>query len=388
VDNFNSAINRLGTACIKWDFRKSTFGVADLLPFSIADADYRVHQPILDALKTRIDTGVIGYTDIDDEYLESIAGWVERRHGWKIDPDWIVPTEGIVPTIANIIEAFTSPGDQVIVQSPIYDPFFTVIKATGRTVVENDLIKDDDGYHMDLDGLEQIVAGGAKLLLLCSPHNPVCRLWTEEELVALAEVCARHDVLIVSDEIHWDLALGGRRHVTMGLIPGVQDHLIVGTSCSKTFNLAGLETSNFIVPDEQLRSRLRDFLFGRYLFCPNTLGLEAAKVACQVGDEFADEQAAFLTGNAKIVCDFMQQHLPRVLVATPEATYLLWFDMTAYGLTSDELVKLIAQHGAGLNSGHHYGANYDGFVRMNIACPVDQLVGGLEAIERALNSIE
>jgi len=388
VDSFNVAIDRLGTACIKWDFRESTYGIADLLPFSIADADYRVNQPILDALKKRIDSGVIGYTDIDESYLSAIAGWVGRRHGWDIDPEWIVPTEGIVPTLANIIEAFTKPGDGVIVQSPIYDPFFTVIKATGRTVVENDLIKDDDGYHMDLDGLERIAEAGAKLLLLCSPHNPVCRLWTAAELEQLAAVCIRHQILVVSDEIHWDLVLGGRKHVTMGVIPGIHDQLIVGTSCSKTFNMAGLETSNFIVPNPDLRKTLRDFLFGRYLFCPNTLGLEAAKAACNTGDEWVDEQTAFLTHNADIVCDFVAEQLPKVTVAKPEATYLLWFDMTAYGLTSDELVHLIAEHGAGLNSGHHYGERYDGYVRMNIACPIEQLTAGLNCIKNALDSID
>jgi len=384
---FDEGVDRRGTSCIKWDFQERFFGIDGLIPFSIADADYPIHQPILDALKRRVDNGVIGYTDLGDDYFSAVSGWIERRHGWKVEHCWIVPTEGLVPSMANAIEALTAPDDAVIVQPPVYDPFYTIVNATGRKMIKSDLIKDDDGYHIDYEGLEKACAAGGKMLLFCSPHNPTCRLWSEEELRRVAAICKRYGTIVVSDEIHWDLVLGGRKHFTMGLIEEIKDQMVVCVSCSKTFNIAGLETSNLIIPGEELREKYQAYLYGRYLFCPNTLGLEATKVACNTGDEWADAQLVHLTGNAEFVCDFMAEHLPKVKVAKPEATYLLWFDMTAYGLTSDELVDRIAKAGAGLNSGQHYGENYDGFVRMNVACPRKQLEAGLECIKKALDSI-
>jgi len=386
--NFDEGVDRSGTSCIKWDLQKRFFGMEGLIPFSIADADYPIHQPIIDALKRRVDNGVLGYTDLCDDYFEAVAGWIERRHGWKVDNSWIVPTEGLVPSMAVAIAVFTTPDDAVIVQPPVYDPFYTITEANGRRMIKSDLIKGEDGYHIDYDGLEKACADGGKVLLFCSPHNPTCRLWSEDELHKVAEICKRYGTIIVSDEIHWDLVLGGRKHLTMGLIEEIRDQLVVCTSCSKTFNIAGLEASNLIIPNDELRGKYQAYLYGRYMFCPNALGLEATKVACSIGDDWVDAQAAHLTRNAEIVLDFMAEHLPKVKVATPEATYLLWFDMTAYGKTSDELIKLIAEAGAGLNGGNHYGEHYDGFVRMNIACPKSQLIAGLECIEKALKALD
>ena len=386
---FNEGIDRRGTACIKWDFQEADYkGKSGLIPFSIADADYRTYQPILDALKVRIDNGVIGYTDLNDEYFSAVAGWCERRHDWKIEHDWIVPTGGIVPAMCHAIEALTSPNAKVIVQPPVYDPFYSIIEASGRQMLENDLIHDENGYRMDYDGLSAMVADGAEMILLCSPHNPVCRVWSREELHKVVDICKDHDIIIVCDEIHWDLTLGDSRHTTMGFFPEIRDKLIVCTSCSKTFNIAGLETSNLIIPGDNIREKYRAYLYARYLFVPNTLGLESVKAAYASGDDWVDEQREFLTENARIVCEFFRKHLPKGKVAEPEGTYLLWFDMTAYGKTSEELIDRIAEEGAGLNSGEHYGRAYDGFVRMNVACPREQLMAGLECIERALNKIE
>jgi cysteine-S-conjugate beta-lyase len=385
--SFDTPVDRHGTACIKWDFQEMDYGTSGLLPFSIADADYRTYEPILEALKKRIENGVIGYTDLDADYYGAIAGWCKRRHNWDVENAWIVPTGGIVPAMANAIEAFTEPGDKVIVQPPVYDPFYSIVRATKREMVENDLLLDESGYHMDYEDLEQCCRNGAKILMMCNPHNPVCRVWTKEELQRVADICARYHVIVISDEIHWDLVLGGHQHTSMGTFAELADQLVVCTSCSKTFNIAGLETSNLIIPGEELRTKYQDYLYSRYLFCPNTLGLLAAQTACSTGDEWVDEELRFLTGNAEIVCRFMEENLPKVKVAKPEGTYLLWFDMTAYGLGSEELVKRIAEEGAGLNAGSHYGKAYDGYVRMNIACPREQLKGGLECIRRALNKI-
>ncbi len=240
---------------------------------------------------------------------------------------------------------------------------------------------------MDFEDLEQLAAGGAKMLLLCSPHNPVCRVWTEEELKQVAEICRKYGLIVVSDEIHWDLILGDRKHVTIGQFAELYDQLIVCTSYSKTFNVAGLETSALIIPGEKIRGAYQDYLYARYLFVPNTLGLEAVKAAYQDGDAWVDEECAHLRQNAEIVRAYLAEHLPEVKLAEPEGTYLLWLDMTAFGLSSDALVDRIAEAGAGLNSGLHYGEKYDGFVRMNVACPRQQLEAGLDCIRRAVKGV-
>ena len=385
---FDRGIDRKGTACIKWDFQKADYGREGLIPFSIADADYPVFQPVLDALKKRIDRGVIGYTDLDESYFSAIAGWCKRRHDWEIKNEWIVPTGGIVPAMANAIEALTHADAKIIVQPPVYDPFYSVVETTGRTLIKNDLILDETGYHIDFDGLEKACKDGAEMLLFCSPHNPVCRVWTKEELQKVADICAAYGVIVISDEIHWDLILGGHIHTTLGKFPALYENLIVCTSCSKTFNVAGLETSNLIIPGKTLREKYQAYLYSRYLFCPNTLGLEAAKTACTLGDGWVDEEQVFLTRNAELVKEYLAENLPEVKLADPQGTYLLWMDMRSYGLSSDELIRRIAEIGAGLNSGAHYGENYDGFVRMNIACPKDQLLAGLSCIRDALDEIK
>lgn len=388
MTTFDRQVDRKGTACIKWDFQEMDYGTSGLIPFSIADADWAVHTPILEALKKRIDNGVIGYTDLETAYFEAVAGWAQRRHDWKIEHSWIVPTGGIVPAMSNAIEALTSADAGIIVQPPVYDPFYSIINATGRRILKNDLVLDENGYHMDFADLEEKCKEGAQAVLLCNPHNPVCRVWKKDELEQFADICKKYNLIVISDEIHWDLVLGDTVHTTFGKMEQLKDRMIVCTSCSKTFNLAGMDTSNLIIPGEELRGKFQQYLYSRYLFCPNTLGLESVKAAYSTGDEWVDNLLEYLTENAKIVCDFMEKELPKVKVAKPEGTFLLWFDMREYGLSSDELIKRIADAGAGLNNGHHYGESYDGFVRMNIACPKTQLKAGLDCIKKALDLLD
>lgn len=388
MKEFDQPALRKGTSCIKWDFQELDYkGRNGLIPFSIADADYRTYQPILDALKSRIDTGVIGYTDLGEDYFSAVKSWCKRRHNWEVESGWIVPTGGIVPAMNTAIEVLTEPGDGIIVQPPVYDPFYSVIEAAGRKILKNPLLRTAEGYRMDYEGLEELAIGGAKMLLLCSPHNPVCRVWTKEELSEVVRICKKYELLVVSDEIHWDLILGDRPHVTMGAFPELYEKLIICTSCSKTFNIAGLETSNLIIPGEEIRKKYQDHLYARYLFVPNTLGLEAVKAAYKDGDAWVDAQCAYLKENADTVKNYLEQYLPGVKLAEAEGTYLLWLDMTCYGLSSEELVDRIAEAGAGLNSGAHYGEGYEGFVRMNVACPRSQVLAGLDCIRKALEQI-
>ncbi len=382
--DFNAYVDRKNSSCIKWDFQKADYGMDGLIPFSIADADHRTYQPIIDRLKERVDRGIIGYTDIDDEYYKAVKGWCERRHSWNVEKEWIVPTGGIVPAICNAIEALLMDDDGVIVQPPVYDPFYSVIKASGRKIIKNPLILDETGYRMDLEGLRDLCRKGARMIILCSPHNPVCRVWTKDELQALADICREYDLYVISDEIHWDIVLDGHIHTCMGLFNEIHEKLIVCTSCSKTFNVAGLETSNLIIPGKETRETFQNYLYSRYLFCPNTLGMEAVKAAYKDGDKWVDELLVHIQKNAEILMEFFREKMPKVKVAKPEGTFLMWLDMRAYGFTSDELIEKIARSGAGLNNGSHYGEDYDGFVRMNIACPEDQLKAGLECIYKAL----
>lgn len=390
VENFfEKGVDRHNTACIKWDFQQLDYeGKSGLIPFSIADADYSTYPPILEALKERISNGVIGYTDLNEEYFTPVRNWISRRHNWNIKSEWIVPTCGIVPAMCAAIEVLTEESDAVIVQPPVYDPFYSIVQASKRRMLCNDLVHDASGYHMDMDGLEKLSKDGAKVLILCSPHNPVGRVWKKEELQEVANIAKRYGLLVISDEIHWDLMLYKNKHVTMGEFPELYNQLIVCTSCSKTFNIAGLETSNLIIPGNDIRKKYQDYLYARYEFVPNTLGLEAVKAAYKDGDAWVDEENKFLTSNVELVRSYCKENLPKVKIEDPQGTYLLWMDMTAYHKTSKELIWAIADEGAGLNAGKEYGDGYDGFVRMNVACPKSQLTAGLDCIKRALDKIE
>lgn len=384
---FDAGVDRKGTACIKWDFQEADYGRGGLLPFSIADADYPTYPGIVDALKKRADNGVFGYTDLEPAYLESVTGWFARRHDWKIKPEWITATGGIVPTMSFAIDAFTSPKAGIVIQPPVYDPFYSIIRCTGRKLLENDLILGEDGgYTMDFEDLDSKLAQ-AEMMILCSPHNPICRVWTAEELDKLAGLCKKHNTILISDEIHWDVMLGGAKHTTMGSFAEISDRLMVCTSAGKTFNISGMDTSNIIIPGDELREKFRGWMFARYLFCPNTLGLEMTKAAYHGGDKWLDEALKYLTANARFMQDFLAKNAPEIKMARPEGTYLMWLDMRCFGKTSDELIELIARHGAGLNNGKHYGKQYDGFVRMNIACPRSQLEAGLNCILQAVKEM-
>lgn len=398
--NFDQGARRTGTSCIKWDLQKEEFGTDGLLPFTIADADYPSCPFTLDAIVRRTELGVLGYTEPDENYYGAVGNWCKNRHGWEADPSWIVPVNGIIPGISYILEALTAPSDSVVVQPPVYDPFYSVVKACHRTLVENPLIKntvftDASGgcrvptlrYTMNTRQLEQLFAEGARVMILCSPHNPVGRVWTKEELAEVIGLCVKYQVLLISDEIHWDIILGTTPHTTAGLFHKSGLKLIVCTSCSKSFNIAGLQTANFIIPDRELRGTLRQWLDGRYLFCPNVLGLTATQASYEAGGEWLDAQLDYLRQNAAIAASFVQANLPNVKISPLEGTYLMWMDFTCYGKTSEELIALFARHGAALGNGLHYGADHDGFIRMNLACPASQLKMGLECMAEAVREI-
>lgn len=385
---FDQAAPRVGTSCIKWDLQKEEFGTDGLLPFTIADADYAACPSVLDAVRERTNLGVLGYTEPSAAYYEAVLSWCQQRHHFDISPEWILPVSGIIPGISYVLEALTAPGDMVVVQTPVYDPFYTVIAATGRRLAENRLVRDEAlHYTMDLDQLENLFREGAKAMILCNPHNPVGRVWTAEELAAVTKLCRAYQVLLISDEIHWDLIFDQRRHISAGSFLTPDLLLVLCTSASKSFNIAGLQTSNFIIPDDTLRGKLRAWLEGRYLFCPNTLGLTATEAAYRTGADWLDAQISYLEGNRDLAVTFLHRELPWVRIAPLEGTYLMWLDFTKSGMTSAELVSLFAKHGATLGNGVHYGQDHDGFIRLNIACPRRQLEQGLVCMAKAMREI-
>lgn len=383
--DFDKGVDRIGTACIKWDFRQQELGNPDVLPFSIADADFPMCRVVADALHARIDRGVLGYTDLDEAYLSSVVRWFDKRHDWKIQPEWITSTSGVVPAVNAAIAAFLKPGDKVVSQTPLYDPFESVIAANGCVSVHNELVREGNGsYRMGFDDLERKLADGVSMLLVCSPHNPVGRVWSEEELTRVRDLCRAYGVILVSDEIHWDLIMPGYKHVTLGVLTDESDRVVICTAPSKTFNIAGLETSNIVIANALLREKYQGWLYSRYMFCANTLGLTACAAAYDGGAQWVDEQNQYLASNAELVREFMRQRVPEAVVTPLEGTYLMWIDLTFLGRTSGELVAAILNRGAGVNSGAHYGRGGEGFIRLNIACPRRQLIQGLESIASAV----
>ena len=380
--DFDTPAPRAGTGAIKWDLRQSAFGNGDALPFWVADSDYLSPPEVVEALRDAAARCVFGYTVPTRGYQDAVAGWVARRHGWEIDPDWIVPSTGIVSELAHIVRCFTEPGDKVLIQTPVYDPFAGVVRGAGRTPVENRLLRDGEPrYTMDFGDLAHKLAGGVKMMILCSPHNPVGRVWTREEVCRVAELCAANGALLVSDEIHWDILMPGHAHFSAGSA-GTPENLIVLTAPSKTFNVAGLKCSNDIIPDDALREKLTKWKEVRHLDGPNSLGLVACQAAYTHGERWCDEQNAYLWENASLVRETFARNLPEIRIAPLEGTYLMWLDISKTGLDSRELCRRLNRAGAILNDGYRYGD--DGFVRLNIACPRAQLAAGLAVLTECL----
>lgn len=387
--DFDQLIDRRGTDCLKYDFALERGRPADVLPLWVADMDFAAPEPVLDALRRRVDHGIFGYTDAKEGYYRAVEGWFRRRYGWQTQPSWLVKTPGVVFALAMAVRALTRPGEGVVIQPPVYYPFFSVIRNNGRTLVENRLLCQDGRCRMDLEDLERrLTQQNVKLLFLCSPHNPVGRVWTAEELRQLGALCRKHHVYVVSDEIHCDFAFPEHPHqILLQAVPELQDQAIVCTAPSKTFNLAGLQVSNIWIPNEALRKRFVQEMDACGYSQLNTLGLTAAQAAYEGGEEWLEECRRYLRGNLDYLREFLQKKLPQIHLVEPEGTYLAWLDCSGLGLCRRELDELVTQ-GAGLwlDSGHIFGGGADQYQRMVLACPRSTLAQALEQLERAIRS--
>jgi len=390
--NFDEIIDRTNYHSVKWDELKTHFGdiPEDVLPMWIADMEFRSPKPVIEAINKAAEHGIYGYTSRPDSYYQAIIDWMEKRHNWKVKKDWLVFSPGVVPALSFIIRAFTQPGDKVVVQPPVYYPFFRVIENNGCRIVNNPLKLSNRKYFMDYDDLERKVDDPrVKLLILCSPHNPVGRVWQKEELIILGEICLKQNVIIVSDEIHADILFKGYKHAPFASIsPAFAHNSITCTAPSKTFNLAGLQTSTIIIPNKKYYKIYNNVLDSLALNENNVFGLVALEAAYRYGEEWLEQLLSYLNGNLEFLMKYFKERIPKIKVIKPEGTYLIWLDCRQLKLNTKDLNNfMIKKVGVALDDGYWFGTEGKGFMRINIACPRSFLEEGLKRIERAVRSM-
>ncbi len=385
MTDFDRVINREGTQSVKYDLRQVLFGKPDVIPMWVADMDFAMPQCVAEALKKRIDHGILGYSFRDNGFAESITNWLQRRHGVNYDSSAVCFSPGIVSALVVLLESFTTKKDKILVQPPVYHPFFEVPLNNHREVVWNELIYDGRNYRMDFEKLKKQLKE-VRMVILCNPHNPVARAWDEEELQTFASLCLKNEVLVVSDEIHSDLMLNGHRHIPLlKACPEIASNLITCYAPSKTFNLAGLSTSAVMITNPLLREKYNATLQRMHMQMGNVLGQIAFEAAYKQGETWLDELLMYLNTTVNHVQQRIEREFPWLGMSEPEATYLLWLDFRKTGLTGEELHnKLIRECGLGLSPGDQFGPGGEGFMRMNIAAPrslVDQAIDRLKLLK-------
>ena len=387
--NLNEPVDRRGTSCLKYDFETERKNRTDLLPLWVADMDFRLPEEVLSAMRRRLDHGIFGYTDPKPDYEAAVQSWFLRRHGWKIGSGWNTITPGVVYAISTAIRAFTREGDAVLIQQPVYYPFSECIIKNRRTQIDSPLVYENGRYHIDFGDLERKIADHhVKLFLLCSPHNPVGRVWTREELLRVGEICRRYHVLVFADEIHCDFAFPGNRHIPFASLgPEYADLSIVGTSPSKTFNIAGLQVSNIIIPNERLRAVFREENAAAGYSQANVFGLTACQAAYEMGERWFDEIRDYIWENVQFTDRFLREHLPEIRLVQPEGTYLLWLDMSGLHLSAEQLHRLITEKARlWLDDGSIFGPSSSEFERINAATQRSVLEKALHQLETAVHS--
>lgn len=382
--NFDLENERRGTKSLKYDFAIERGKPAGVLPLWVADMDFKTSSYITDALLQVVEGGIFGYSESNETYFQSIVGWMKRRHNWDIESSWIVKTPGIVFALALAVKAYTEPGDGVLIQQPVYYPFSEVIADNDRRIINSPLVRGADGaYHMNFEDLEEkIVSEKIKLAFLCSPHNPVGRVWTLEELQTFGKICEKHNVIVISDEIHSDFVFEGKHTVFTQANPQLADRCIICTSPSKTFNLAGLQISNLIIRDEALRKAFKHQLDAAGYSQVGLPGLVACEAAYNHGEEWLEALLAYLRDNERFVRSYLETNLPKVKLGKLEGTYLVWLDFSAYELSKDELNhKIIYDANLWLDDGSIFGEDGIGFQRINIACTRATLQKALDQLK-------
>lgn len=385
--DFDAVIDRRNTNSLKFDFAVERGKPADVLPLWVADMDFPAPRPVLDALHKAVEHGIFGYSEVKGEYYNAVSNWFKKHFGWETKPEWLVKTPGVVYALATAVRGLTEPGDSILIQPPVYYPFFGVIRDNDRRIVENELLYNNGRYDIDFDDFEKkIRENDVKMFILCSPHNPVGRIWTKAELQRLGDICEKYNVLVVSDEIHCDLAFPEYPHTVFSIAcPNLAERSVICTAPSKSFNLAGLQVSNIWIQGADIRRKFQKEIDRSGYSQLNTLGLVAAQTAYESGEEWLSECKKYLRGNLDFLRDFLKQKLPEIKLIEPEGTYFAWLDCSGLGLDRRQLNDLVINKAKlWLDAGHIFGERSELFQRIVLACPRKTLEQALVLLEQAV----
>lgn len=381
--NFDEIVDRRNTNCIKYDFAVENHMPEDLLPLWVADMDFKTSSYIEDAIIKRAQNPIFGYSETKEEYFEAVSGWMKKRHGWEPKQEWLIKTPGVVLALAMAVRALTNEGDAVLIQRPVYYPFTKVVVENGRTIVSSDVwLGEDHRYHIDFEDFERkIVDNQVKMFILCNPHNPIARVWTKEELIRLGDICLKHGVLVVSDEIHSDFIFQRKHHVFASLKKEYEDICVVCTAPSKTFNLASMNVSNIFVPNPVLKDKMEKQINAIGATHLGILGLTAAEAAYRDGEEWYQAMMSYVRGNIEFVKEYAENHLPLVDMIEHEGTYLVWLDFRKTGWSAEELNdRIVREAKLWLDDGAMFGEAGKCFQRVNVTCPRSVLKEAMDRI--------
>lgn len=384
--DFETIVNRANTGSAKWEQMKEwNPNVSEgIIPFSVADMELKNPPEIIEGLKKYLDSNILGYTQPTESYINAVCDWMEKRHEWKIKPEWIVGAAGVVGAFYSAIRALSNPGDGIIIMSPVYYPFYSAIESNNRKVVNNALINTGSTYVIDYEDLEKKAQNpNNKILLFCSPHNPTAKVWSKEELEKVGEICLKNNVLIISDEIHFDLIMPGHKHTVFASISEeLANNIIVCTAPSKTFNLAGMQTSNIIITNKTIRDAYLKEVESQGFFELNILGYKACEIAYTKCEKWLDELIKLIYHNHLELKKYIEQNIPVIKVYDLEGTYLQWMDFSGLGLNKDELEKLMHESDLFFDEGYIFGEEGNGYERMNLACPTKTVMQALERLKK------
>lgn len=384
--NFDEIIDRSNNRSSKYDERKKKFGTEDLIPLWVADMDFKTAQPIIDACKKKAEEGIWGYTSRPDSYFEAVKEWEKKRNGWDVDPKLMSWSLGVVPAMAAIINIFSKKGDKVMIQTPVYSEFYDITESLEREVVENQFLEKNGVWSIDFDDFEKKVKT-CSIFLLCNPHNPLGIVRTEEDLKQMAELCIKHDVLLISDEIHSDLIFHGKKHTpTAKISKEISENVITCVSATKSFNLAGLQASTTIFPNLEMKAQFDKFWNGMDIHRNNAFSSVAMEAAYREGEEWLEQLLDYISGNFEFIKEYCAKNIPKIKPNIPDATYLVWLDCRELGMNNEQLRNfMINEAKIGLNEGCSFGRSLTGFMRLNAACPRATLEAALKQLKEAVD---
>jgi cystathionine beta-lyase len=387
--NFDEPAGREGTDCIKYDRREETFGVKDVIPMWVADMDFNTPDFVVGSLQKRLEHEIYGYSFRPAEYYQSMINWIKCRHNWTVEKEWISFSPGIVPALNFCTLAFTQTGDSIIVQPPVYFPFFSAVECHGRNLIYNRLTESEGKWVMDYNSLIAGIDSKTKMIIISNPHNPVGRVWTPEELNNLADICLEKNILVISDEIHCDLVLPGFTHTPLAsLSEKIAENTITLISPSKTFNLAGLSTSSVIIQNPVLRKSFNRVVENLHVGSGNIFGTTASIAAYTQGHKWLDALLDYIDNNIEFVKDYCRKMIPEIIPVQPEATYMIWLDCRKFGMSGKELQNFfVTKAGVGMNEGSTFGPGGEGFMRMNLGTTHQKVMKAMEQFEKAVSAL-